>query len=148
MTRFAAVLACLAALACGSPPGTGTPDLSREPPVIRAALGTPFTLRLGESADVEGRLRLTALAVTEDSRCPIDVVCVWAGDAAVAIRLESDAAAGLTDTLHTNSGRPSRTNYAALDVLFMTLDPPPSSGTKTTGYRATFRVDTLGAPSP
>ena len=148
MTRYAAVLACLAAVACGSPPGTGSPDLSREPPAIRAALGVPFTLRMGESADVDDRLRLTALAVTEDSRCPINAVCVWAGDAAVAIRLETNAVAGLTDTLHVLPDRQSRTSYASLVVMFVTLDPPPSAGEKIAGYRATFRVDTAGAPSP
>ena len=148
MTRYAVVLACLAAVACGSPPGTGSPDLSREPSSIRAALGAPFTLRMGESADVDGQLRLTALTVTEDSRCPIDVACVWAGDAAVAILLESSAAAGRTDTLHTLPDRKSRTSYASLMIMFTTLDPPPSAGEKTAGYRATFRVDTAGAPSP
>lgn len=142
MTRSAAVLACLAAVACGSPPGTGSPDLSREPPAIRAVLGAPFTLRMGESADVDGQLRLTALAITEDSRCPLDVVCVWAGDAAVAIHLEGRPAAGLTDTLHTLPDRKTSAGYASLLVVLTALDPLPSAGTKTVDYRATFRVDT------
>lgn len=142
MIRSVLVFASLAAVACGSPPGTGSPDLSREPPAIRAVLGAPFTLRMGESADVDGHLLLTALAITEDSRCPIDVVCVWAGDAAVAIRLEGGTPAGRTDTLHTLPDRKAKIGYASLVVTFTALDPQPSAVRKTVDYRATFRVDT------
>jgi hypothetical protein len=36
------------------------------------------TAGLGEAAVVEG-LRITPLSLVEDSRCPADVQCVWAG---------------------------------------------------------------------
>jgi hypothetical protein len=42
------------------------------------------TLRLGETRPVRGTaLLLTFRRVLEDSRCPVDVVCITAGDAAV-----------------------------------------------------------------
>ena len=36
------------------------------------------TAALGQAAIVDG-LRVTPLSVVEDSRCPINVMCVWAG---------------------------------------------------------------------
>ena len=39
-----------------------------------------FTLSIGESVQVEGGLGfIKFIKVLEDSRCPVDVTCVWAG---------------------------------------------------------------------
>jgi hypothetical protein len=52
------------------------------------ALNEPFELAVGESAELDaGALRVSFLGVTNDSRCPIDVVCIVAGDATVRLRL-------------------------------------------------------------
>jgi hypothetical protein len=54
----------------------------------------------GRSVDARG-VKVTLAAVPNDSRCPINAVCIWAGDAAVALRFEKSGQA--TDvTLHTN----------------------------------------------
>jgi len=46
--------------------------------------GQAFRLRIGESARVEGTsLVVTFRAVLEDTRCPIDVVCILAGNGRV-----------------------------------------------------------------
>lgn len=43
-------------------------------------LGQEFSLRIGESASIKGEeLQVRFLEVTEDSRCPRGVVCVWEG---------------------------------------------------------------------
>ena len=58
-------------------------------PRIDVPLDEPFPLRVEQSADITGTpLRLHFVAVTEDSRCPADVVCVWAGNARVQLRAE------------------------------------------------------------
>lgn len=47
-------------------------------------LGREFTLKPGETASIQSAgLRVTFVKVASDSRCPADVVCVQAGDAAV-----------------------------------------------------------------
>ena len=43
------------------------------PPVVAGP-----TAALGQTAHVDG-LRVKPLAIVEDSRCPINVICVWAG---------------------------------------------------------------------
>ena len=49
-------------------------------------LDQEFSLRPAETVTVAGTsLALTLVGVTNDSRCPIDVVCVWAGEATVVL---------------------------------------------------------------
>ncbi|MFC1932604.1 hypothetical protein ACFLXU_03105 [Chloroflexota bacterium] len=44
------------------------------------SLGQEFSLRIGESASIRGEeLQVRFLEVTEDSRCPTGVVCIWEG---------------------------------------------------------------------
>jgi hypothetical protein len=51
-------------------------------------LGVPFGMRLGGEVEIEGQgmiVRLTDLI--EDSRCPIDAMCVWAGRVVVGLEV-------------------------------------------------------------
>ena len=42
--------------------------------------GKEFSLRIGESAKIKGEdLQVRFLEVTEDSRCPAGVTCIWEG---------------------------------------------------------------------
>jgi hypothetical protein len=56
-----AILAALALTACATTPAPAGP-----------------TAGIGQWANADG-LRVKPLAIVEDSRCPINVVCVWAG---------------------------------------------------------------------
>ena len=43
-------------------------------------IGQEFSLQIGQSASIRGEnLQIRFLEVTEDSRCPKDVICVWEG---------------------------------------------------------------------
>jgi len=68
----------------------GEPVVWRQLPsatTLRAAFGTEATLAPGERLAIEDTiLELTFEAVTDDSRCPIDIPCVSAGEATVALR--------------------------------------------------------------
>lgn len=90
--RMALIALALAGCA-GTPPATNVPVETAPPPgpalshEARAnieAAEAPFrvpgtvTARLGEEVQV-GDLRVRPLQVLEDSRCPTDVDCVWAG---------------------------------------------------------------------
>lgn len=51
-------------------------------------LGVPFGMRLGGEVEIEGQRMIVRLAeLVEDSRCPIDVMCVWAGRVVVALEV-------------------------------------------------------------
>lgn len=118
----------LAVLLLGTIGCTGSPT---EPAGVRTV-----TLRFGETASVSGT-RITFTDVT-DSRCAKDVVCAWAGDAA--IRLESGSESVV---LHSNAtAGVTAANLAGVHITLigvrperLTLDEP-----KKREYLVTLRV--------
>ena len=65
-------------------------------------LGRSFRLRPGESGEVSGTsMRLRFERVSEDSRCPVGVTCVWAGDAIVQLTTTVNQSTSRVE-LHTN----------------------------------------------
>ena len=103
--------------------------------------GEDFTLRVGATATIpSAELSLTFLAVTGDSRCPEDVVCVWAGSAPVQLRLQL-ADRDTTLLLDPTQG-PAAAVVAGWRVELRALSPPPHSGRTipTAEYEATLRV--------
>lgn len=114
---------------------------------LRPPVNTPFTLGIGQSAVLgEPAVTITFTAVPQDSRCPVDVVCVWAGDAVVALTLHVGPPDGdgpdVEAELHTGL-EPRATPwgpYYELRLLDLQpaprLDPPASEP-----YRATFVME-------
>jgi hypothetical protein len=90
------VFAALMLAACASAPA-GTPDTSQLPEHIRTDLAQrDATLRepgvvaagLNQTADLGGGLRVRPLEVLEDSRCPQNARCVWAGRLRLRVNVE------------------------------------------------------------
>ena len=93
------LIGALMLAACASAPGGGgtTPDTSQLPQHIRedlaqrdAALHEPGVVaaRIGQTADLGGGLRVRPLEVVEDSRCPQNAHCIWAGRLRVRVAIE------------------------------------------------------------
>lgn len=81
------LLAAAALTACG--PSTDLqPDAGPTPSVTMVGDTAFLELPVGRSAD-NGEISVTFEAVTEDSRCPRGVQCVWEGNASVRLTLES-----------------------------------------------------------
>jgi hypothetical protein len=58
---------------------------------LQAELDTPITLAFSQIASLEGGKIIIEFAdVTEDSRCPVNVTCVWEGQATVALNISLD----------------------------------------------------------
>lgn len=72
------VLFVLTACAAAAPAGTR-----------RVALDTQVTLAPGETAIVDDGFAVQFVSVLEDSRCPQDVTCVWAGQVRVQIAIRA-----------------------------------------------------------
>ena len=83
-------------------------DTSMEPsrkPIVHAALNVPFTLDAGQSAILDDEeLSVTFVRVLEDSRCPIDATCIYAGDATMSIRAVLQGQAAMTLNLTISAG--------------------------------------------
>lgn len=67
-------------------------------------LGQPFELHPGDSARLADGFEVRFEGVRSDSRCPIDVQCVSAGDALVAISVTPPGGARVERELHTRLG--------------------------------------------
>jgi hypothetical protein len=95
-----------------------------------ARLGRPFTLRAGRQIAVQGqKLRIRFAEVTQDSRCPVDVTCVWAGNASVRLEVTTNGRSEESLTLNT-ANSPSLANEAAYEgfkVKLVGLSPAPHS---------------------
>jgi hypothetical protein len=126
--RYAIPAAVLLAAACVEP--------STEVP-----LDQDFELALGQSVAIAGTAqRVTFDAVTEDSRCPTDAVCVWAGNARVSLRV---SAAGTDSTVALNTGLEPRfltVNRFRLELRGLIPAPRAATPTPPDAYRATLRV--------
>jgi hypothetical protein len=111
----AAGLALVAPLACAAV-SPQSPSLDRE-----------FDLRAGASARLEGTdLVVRFEGVPNDSRCPVDVQCITAGDATVALRLTGGGAGASTYELHTLDG-PKQARHSSYVVVLIGLAPRPVS---------------------
>ena len=107
-----------------------------------AALGEPFTLAAGQTAQVgPDRTSVTFDTVVSDSRCPTDVQCIRAGEAVVRVVVAAQGQAGDTVELQTTPTR--NTAPAAGYTLALTRllpEPATSAPLKLSDYRATFTL--------
>ena len=107
--------------------------------------GASFTLAPGQTALVKGAdARITFKQVREDSRCPVDVTCVWEGDAKIEIVISRNGAADDTRILSIKPPN-NEVRTGNLRLRFVSLAPVPrqaDSGTPRQ-YRAEFVADQL-----
>lgn len=126
--RYSMTAAVLVAAACVEP--------STEVP-----LDQDFELAVGRTVAITGTAqRVTFDAVPEDSRCPIDAVCVWAGNARVSLRVTE---AGTDSSVALNTGlEPRSATVGGIRLELRALTPAPRADTPTPpdAYRATLRV--------
>ena len=87
--RVALYVASLVTItACSTGTGLARCDDSNRGPAVCARLGEPFDVRINDIAYIaETRFSIQVDGVPEDSRCPSDVMCAWAGNARVALTL-------------------------------------------------------------
>lgn len=136
---FAAVLAVVAGLgACGAQ--ATQPDDSAGALVIEA--GDTVRLAVGGTARVRGTQVLVAFRrVDADSRCPIDALCVWPGDAQIRLDLTVGRAAWTPMELHTYL-EPRQIEFQGFLFRVLELAPAPVSTqtTKPEEYRLVLEV--------
>ena len=100
-------------------------------------LGESFDLKIGESVSIKNeQLNFHFVNVPEDSRCQMGALCIWAGNAAVIIKIFD-----VMDTLNTYLN-PKEIIYGPYKIALLTLSPYPKIGVPrdTTQYIAQFVV--------
>ena len=95
------------------------------------------TAGLGQYAQVDG-LRIRPIRVVEDSRCPTDVQCVWAGRLVVETEVSGGAPYQLRQL---ELGKPSGVAGAGGTVTLVAAQPPKMAGSEISreAYRFTFQ---------
>lgn len=135
------VLLAIVALSCAraveplDAPGD-TDDATSAPPV-RAALGDTVVVDVGATARFEAAgVSVTFVVVAGDSRCPLNVTCVWQGDGEVVLDLRSEGAERRV-VLHTGVD-PRATEFGGVIIELVGLSPEPVDDplTDPTDYRA------------
>ena len=111
--------------------------------VSKSVLGEPAVLRVGETVELPGAdLRIGFAAVRQDSRCPVNVVCVWEGVATVAAWAEKGSKERHDLVLATTNkaGYSTRAEYLGYEIELLELAPPRSGSTQESDYRLTLVV--------
>jgi hypothetical protein len=106
----------------------------------------PFDVVLapGEQILVDDTFTVAFTDITEDSRCPIDAVCVWMGNAAVVLGLT--AGSGPTHALTLNTGVvPNSAAHSGYRIRLVDVDPKPvsSSSIQRREYRAKLHIEAV-----
>lgn len=111
------------------------------PSVITVQVGQTFELKPGQTAQL-GQLQIAFRGVSQDSRCPSDVQCVWAGDATVRINAAYARMAWQPFDLHTGV-EPRSARYRDNTITVVELKPGTHSGRQiaASDYVLTLRVD-------
>ena len=131
MIRLAAILMSIVFAGCGAAPSQALQSVE---------LGAQFTLAPGTSVSVKAaKMEVRFVAVTEDSRCPRDVTCIWAGEVKVQLEiLETAKAASQVEVLEGGS-----TVAGEYRVILVRVEPQPMSTARIApqDYRATLKID-------
>ncbi|MDT5061815.1 MAG: hypothetical protein QOH63_2274 [Acidobacteriota bacterium] len=89
--------------------------------VKQVALNQEFEIKVGERVSVEG-LKISFGAVAEDSRCPVDVKCVWTGNAKIILTLSKRGRRPARLNLNTGL-EPKHQLYDGYDVKLVGISP-------------------------
>ena len=120
--RLAVAAAVLSVAACSSSQTTVT-----EPVVYSLAeAADSVQIRVGATISVEGTL-ISFTSLVSDSRCPMDAICVWQGDAAVQISAQKGADTQLMQ-LHTTL-EPRNSTAHGYSIALLSVNPYPSAST-------------------
>ena len=99
-----------------------------------------YQLAPGVEVSLAGADRVVVfVAMVNDSRCPSDVVCVWAGNAEVRLRLRGG---GMDSTFSLNTTTPPKeATIGGVRLELVGLDPSPQASVPKVpaDYRATLR---------
>jgi hypothetical protein len=106
-------------------------------------LDKEFSLGIGQTATIEGEaLVIKFKAVLEDSRCPVNVVCVWAGNGKVEFEIFDIDGQNKTVILNTEE-EPRATTLKGHKLTLISLNPPRIDGVSISpgDYSVTLRVE-------
>ncbi len=116
----------------------------------KARLGEEFTLPIGQSVVITGEdLDIKFVEVSEDSRCPKDVTCVWEGRVTAVVEISTGGSSqqlnlsqpGLTDA-------PAREKYGGYELTYKVEPYPEKAEVEITADEYRLLIVVNSAPKP
>lgn len=132
-------------ISCGLLLGCGTAfNLKSAEDQTAPRVGQEFSIKVGQQLTLEGvDLQVKFTGVPQDSRCPTNVNCIWAGNAEVALGLIHDKCDTIiTLNTHRATGAGDESKVGNFRIKLIKLDPYPHTERKISpgDYTATLLV--------
>jgi len=108
----------------------------------QAQTNQKVTVQINQQKTVaKNKLTIKFVSLVEDSRCPTDTNCIWAGNAKITIKVSNGKAAAKTFELNTNL-KPQTVSFTGYEIKLTALNPKPATNIRINrnGYIATFVV--------
>ena len=97
-------------------------------PVKEVALDEEFTIKFGQQVEVkDANLRITFTTVEEDSRCPIDAVCVWVGNVKLNLEVKRSKKKFVSSPINTTL-EPKEIVYKGYRIKLIGVKPERRAG--------------------
>ena len=113
--------------------------------VVFASDSETIALKVGQQKLAgKGAVVVKFLSVEEDSRCPVGVQCVWAGNAKIKVKI--GFAGGDSKVVEMNTGvgpKGDQLSGWAINLTSLTPLPPKNAKTRAPRYTATFTISRL-----
>ena len=97
-------------------------------------------VQINHESAARGGVKIKFIDMIEDSHCPTDTQCVWAGNAKISVQLSKN---GKKKTIELNTGLdPKLIRFEGYEFKLTKLTPAPASNIRIRkdGYVATFTV--------
>lgn len=96
---------------------------------------------INKEVAAKGGLKIRFVDMIEDSRCPSDAQCIWAGNAKIKVQISRVGEKAETFELNTGA-EPQSVVVAGYEIKLIGLTPEPASNIRIRkdGYVATFTV--------
>ena len=103
------------------------------------------TLKMGQKKAVaKGEFSIKFVSVSEDSRCPVDANCIWAGNAKVHVIVTDSYRNSKKFVMNTTMGpKGDQFNGCAINLTGLTPSPKSGKSIKQKTYTATFTITRL-----
>lgn len=115
------------------------------PTTAQAQKSQTVKVRVNQQKTIaQNGLTVKFVSLVEDSRCPADTNCVWAGNARIQVKISDRRGRSETFEMNTNLG-PKGDSFGGYAVNLTSLTPIPRSNIRINrnGYTATFAISRL-----
>ncbi len=150
MFKISPLFLCAAIIGCASSgssvSSTKVPD-SAPVPVVGSAGSYLVSLGIGQTAQIQEEALTLQLVEVNDSRCPPDVQCVWAGQATATLFVFQSGFPAQSLKIGTSApvNFPSQASYRSFQFSLKSLEPGPNKEGPAAAelVRATILVEKL-----